>query len=211
MERADDEFDGIVASTATKTRPASTDARTSLDRLWDNLTVIPGRERLLRWAGPVLVTLIAAITRLWNLGYPHTLVFDETFYVKDAYTLSQLGYEGSWPANPDPGFAAGDVNSYLKAGSFVVHPPLGKWLISLGFDVFGPQNPVGWRISTALVGILAVILLMIIAKHLFKSTLVATIAGLLMAIDGNAIVMSRVSLLDNFVMFFALLGFGAIL
>jgi dolichyl-phosphate-mannose--protein O-mannosyl transferase len=32
-----------------------------------------------------------------------------------------------------------------------------------------------------------------------------------MAIDGNAIVMSRVGLLDNFVMLFALLGFGAIL
>lgn len=201
-------------STGSATEPSSTlnkDTRTSLDRLWDNLTVIPGRARLLRWVGPVLVTLLAALTRLWNLGYPHTLVFDETFYVKDAYTLSKLGYEGSWPANPDPGFAAGDVNNYLSAGSFVVHPPLGKWLISLGFDVFGAQNPVGWRIPTAVVGILAVVLLMIIARYLFKSTLVATIAGLLMAIDGNAIVMSRVSLLDNFVMFFALLGFGAIL
>ena len=50
-----------------------------------------------------------------------------------------------------------------------------------------------------------------IARELFKSTLLATIAGGLMAIDGNAIVMSRVSLLDNFVMFFALLGFWAIL
>ena len=32
-----------------------------------------------------------------------------------------------------------------------------------------------------------------------------------MAIDGNAIVMSRVALLDNSVMFFVLLGFGAVL
>jgi dolichyl-phosphate-mannose-protein mannosyltransferase len=52
---------------------------------------------------------------------------------------------------------------------------------------------------------------MMIAKYLFKSTLVATIVGFAMAIDGNAIVMSRVGLLDNFVMLFALLGFGAIL
>jgi dolichyl-phosphate-mannose-protein mannosyltransferase len=187
------------------------DDRAITERLWDSFATTPTRERLIRWGGPVGVTLIAAGTRLWQLGTPNSLVFDETFYVKDAYTLSKLGYEGSWPANSDPGFAAGHVDTFLKAGSFVVHPPLGKWLISLGMDALGTGNPVGWRISTALVGILAVVLVMVIAKHLFASTLVATIAGLLMAIDGNAIVMSRISLLDNFVMFFALLGFGAVL
>ncbi|MEJ1230467.1 MAG: phospholipid carrier-dependent glycosyltransferase [Galbitalea sp.] len=72
-------------------------------------------------------------------------------------------------------------------------------------------NRVSCGIMTAICGILAVVLLMLIAKYLFKSVLVATIVGLLMAIDGNAIVMSRVALLDNFVMFFALLGFGAVL
>jgi dolichyl-phosphate-mannose-protein mannosyltransferase len=185
--------------------------QTTTDRLWDALATTPERERAVRAIGPIAVVLLAAGTRLWNLGSPRALVFDETFYVKDAYTLSKLGYEGSWPANPDPGFAAGHVNTYLTPGSFVVHPPLGKWIISLGFDWLGVTNPVSWRIMTAIVGILAVVLLMMIAKYLFKSTLVATIAGFLMAIDGNAIVMSRVGLLDNFVMFFALLGFGAIL
>jgi dolichyl-phosphate-mannose-protein mannosyltransferase len=185
--------------------------RTVTDRLWDALATSPERERAIRAVGPIAVTLLAAGTRLWNLGSPKTLVFDETFYVKDAYTLSKLGYEGSWPANPDPGFAAGNVNTYLTPGSFVVHPPLGKWIMSLGYDWLGVTNPVSWRIMTAIVGILAVVLVMMIAKYLFKSTLVATIAGFLMAIDGNAIVMSRVGLLDNFVMFFALLGFGAIL
>ena len=185
--------------------------RTLTDRLWDALATTPERTRVVRAVGPVAVTLLAAGTRLWNLGSPRALVFDETFYVKDAYTLSKLGYEGSWPANPDPGFAAGNVNTYLTPGSFVVHPPLGKWIMSLGYDWLGITDPISWRITTAICGILAVILVMMIAKYLFKSTLVATIAGFLMAIDGNAIVMSRVGLLDNFVMFFALLGFGAIL
>ena len=185
--------------------------RTLTDRLWDALATTPERTRVVRAVGPVAVTLIAAGTRLWNLGSPRALVFDETFYVKDAYTLSKLGYEGSWPSNPDPGFAAGNVNTYLTPGSFVVHPPLGKWIMSLGYDWLGVTNPVSWRIMTAIVGILAVVLVMMIAKYLFKSTLVATIAGFLMAIDGNAIVMSRVGLLDNFAMFLALLGFGAIL
>ncbi len=52
---------------------------------------------------------------------------------------------------------------------------------------------------------------MLVAKRLTGSLALATIGGLLFAIDGNAIVMSRVALLDNFVMLFALLGFGAIL
>jgi dolichyl-phosphate-mannose--protein O-mannosyl transferase len=211
----DTEFESLLDSSArseTTTRALQAyERRTLTDRLWDSLATTPQRERLVRSAGPIAVVLLAAGTRLWNLGNPKTLVFDETFYVKDAYTLSKLGYEGSWPANPDPGFAAGQVDTYLTPGSFVVHPPLGKWIISLGFDWFGVTNAASWRIMTAIVGILAVVLLMMIAKYLFKSTLVATIAGLLMAIDGNAIVMSRVGLLDNFVMFFALLGFGAVL
>src|SRR5690606_38048436 len=57
-----------------------------------------------------------------------------------------------------------------------------------------------------IIGILAVGLLMVVAHLLFKSVLLTTIAGLLMAIVGNAIVMSRVALLDNSLMFFALLG-----
>jgi dolichyl-phosphate-mannose-protein mannosyltransferase len=198
-------------SAATTRELHALEHRTVTDRLWDAFATTPGRERAVRAIGPIAVVLTAAGTRLWNLGFPKTLVFDETFYVKDAYTLSKLGYEGTWPANPDPGFAAGKVNTYLTPGSFVVHPPLGKWIMSLGYDWLGVTNPVSWRIMTAIVGILAVILLMMIAKYLFKSTLVATIVGFLMAIDGNAIVMSRVGLLDNFVMFFALLGFGAIL
>jgi dolichyl-phosphate-mannose-protein mannosyltransferase len=209
------EFDDILTQ-PTGSRPIEyrpvAPATSALDRLWDAFATSSERERFLRWIGPILVTLLAAGTRLWNLGHPNTLVFDETFYVKDAYTLTKLGYESSWPANTDPVFAAGGVNTYLKSAEFVVHPPLGKWLISLGFLApGGATNSFNWRLSTAVVGILAVVLLMVITKYLFKSTLVATIAGLLFAIDGNAIVMSRVSLLDNFVMFFALLGFGAIL
>ncbi len=180
-----------------------------LDDWWERLG--PRWQRILGWSGPVLVVIVAAATRLWNLGNPKTLIFDETFYVKDAWSLIHLGYEAQWPAESDPMFNAGQVNGYLTDPSFIVHPPLGKWIIGIGMQIFGGDNPVGWRISTAIVGILAVVLLMLIARYLFKSVLLATVAGLLMAIEGNAIVMSRIALLDNSVMFLALLGFGAIL
>jgi len=165
-----------------------------------------GRVRFARWA-PTLVVLLAAALRFWNLGYPRKLVFDETYYVKDAWTLSHLGYESVWPNNANIAFEAGDTSQFGTAPSFIVHPPLGKWLISIGMNLFGAENSWSWRIVCAVFGVLAVALLMLVAKLLLKSTLWAVVAGFLFAIDGHAIVMARTALLDNFLMFFVLLAF----
>ena len=136
---------------------------TRLDAWWGRMLRTPLRQRLWYWGGPVVVTLIAAVLRLWHLGNPRSLVFDETFYVKDAWTLMHLGYEANWEGNADQLFTRGDVNSYLTGGSFIAHPPLGKWVISLGLRVFGAQDAIGWRISTVMVGILAVFVLVLVA------------------------------------------------
>lgn len=168
-------------------------------------------SRWVRWAAPLAVLVLAAVLRLWNLGSPQQLVFDETYYVKDAWTLFNNGYESTWPENANPRFEAGQTEIFTTDPSFVVHPPLGKWLIALGMAALGPGNAWGWRISTAIIGILAVALLMFIAWKLFGSRQLAIVAGVLMAIDGHAIVMARIALLDNSVMFFTLLGFGAVL
>jgi dolichyl-phosphate-mannose--protein O-mannosyl transferase len=157
------------------------------------------------------VLIVATLLRLVGLGHPHELVFDETYYVKDAYTLSHLGYEGSWPADANLSFNAGHPDIYLDSPSFVVHPPVGKWIIAAGLAIFGAGNPVGWRIAVAIAGILLVLLTMLIAQRLFRSTLLAVIAGGLLAIDGNAIVLSRVAVLDSMLALFALLGVGAVL
>jgi dolichyl-phosphate-mannose-protein mannosyltransferase len=212
--RAESDFDHVVAGDPDS--PTIDDvadpAELQDDRRWARMLSTPGRMRLWYWGGPLAVTLLAAVLRLWDLGRPKALVFDETYYVKDAWSLIHLGYEGSWASTADPKFAAGQVDIFTATGSFVVHPPLGKWLIGLGMELFGNgENSAGWRISTAIAGIIAVFVIAMVARALFDSTLLATIAGGLFAIDGNAIVMSRVSLLDNFVMFFALLGFWAIL
>src|SRR5690606_41625462 len=63
-----------------------------------------------------------------------------------------------------------------------------------------------WRIGTAVAGILIVALVCVAAHLLFRSPLVTTIAGGLMAVDGHAVVLSRVALLDNFLTLFCLLG-----
>ncbi|QHC68420.1 phospholipid carrier-dependent glycosyltransferase [Rathayibacter sp. VKM Ac-2759] len=181
------------------------------DDVFGRLTATPARRRIYDLGLPLLVVVLAAFLRLWNLGHPRSLVFDETFYVKDAWTLWNLGFEGAWPEDPDPGFIAGSVDTFTGAPSFVVHPPLGKWIIGLGMGALGADDSVGWRISTAIVGILAVALVIVIAKLLFRSTLIASLAGVFLALDGHAIVMSRVSLLDGILMFVALCGVAAVL
>jgi dolichyl-phosphate-mannose-protein mannosyltransferase len=182
-----------------------------LDSWWSRVSRDARVRRAYTWGVPAVVTLTAAATRLWDLGHPRELVFDETFYVKDGWSLWNLGYSSQWPDTANEGFTSGLVNSFTETGSYVVHPPLGKWLIGAGMWLFGPENSASWRAATAIAGILAVLLLFFVAKRLFHSTLLGGIAGGLMAIEGNAIVMSRVALLDTFVMLFALLGFGAIL
>lgn len=211
-ESAASEFDALLSPDGIprqRYEPAPRGSR--LDLWWQRANADPRVGLAYRWGVPIIVTLVAAITRLWNLGHPKTLVFDETYYVKDGWSLWNLGYSSTWPDGTDANFGNGIVDGFSTTGSYVVHPPLGKWLIGAGMWLFGPENPASWRAATAIAGIAIVVLLFFIAKKLFHSTLLAGIAAGLFAIDGNAIVMSRVALLDNLVALFALLGFGAML
>lgn len=165
------------------------------------------QKSILQVFGFASVMVIAALTRLWSLGYPQKLVFDETYYVKDALTLSTEGHEKSWPDGADSAFQAGNVYGYLSDAAFVVHPPLGKWLIASGMWLLGPDEAAGWRLSTAILGIATVALLMLVAYKLFRSVSVSILAGFLLAVDGLAITLSRTALLDASLTFFLLLGF----
>ncbi|WP_277050143.1 dolichyl-phosphate-mannose--protein mannosyltransferase [Ruania albidiflava] len=182
--------------------------RTSLeDRL---LPPVPG-SRLWGWIGALLVTAVAGVLRLVHLERPDRLVFDETYYVKQAYSLLTLGYEGTWNEEPDERFAAGDFSDLNTDADYVVHPSVGKWMIAIGMRLLGPENPWGWRISAAVVGTLSVLLLARIARRLFSSSLLGCAAALLLAVDGEHIVLSRISILDIFLQFWVLAAFGALL
>ena len=156
------------------------------------------------WIATVVTTLIAAFTRLWNLGSPHEIMFDETYYVKDAYSIWHLGYEGTWAQNANASFVRGNFSTLSPEASFVVHPPLGKWLIATGMELIGPASSWGWRLAVALAGIATVFLLCRLVWRLFPSPLLVGLAGLFLAIDGVGITESRIGLLDGFIGFFAL-------
>jgi dolichyl-phosphate-mannose-protein mannosyltransferase len=153
-------------------------------------------DRLMGWLLPLAVTAVAGLMRFWTLSRPKTVVFDEVYYEHDAWSLLHHGVEL-------------DKNSHDTLPGFVVHPPLGKWMIALGEAAFG-DNSLGWRVAAALVGTLAVLMVARIARRMFRSTLLGCVAGLLLTFDGLEFVQSRVAMLDIFLMFWVLAAFGCL-
>ncbi|MGW4647020.1 dolichyl-phosphate-mannose--protein mannosyltransferase [Kitasatospora sp. NPDC004289] len=175
------------------------------DALWSWLCRWAG------WLGPVAVAVFAGVLRFSGLSGPHSLIFDETYYAKDAYSLWQVGYETSWPDDANTKIMAPQQSiPFREDPSYIVHPPVGKWMIGLGEQLFG-MNPFGWRFVVAVLGTLSVLMIARIGRRLFRSTLLGCVAGLLLAVDGLHFVMSRSALLDLVVMFWCLAAFGFLL
>ncbi|WP_324615155.1 dolichyl-phosphate-mannose--protein mannosyltransferase [Nesterenkonia sedimenti] len=167
------------------------------------------------WLGavvPAVVAVFAALLRFPGLSDPHALIFDETYYAKDAYALLEAGYELEWPEGADDVWLAeGETPQPGAAGSYVVHPPLGKWLIAIGIHLFGIEQATGWRFAPALAGVLGTLLVALVAQRMFRSVFLGGVAGVLTAVEGHHLVMSRVALLDIFLMLFVLAAFAALL
>lgn len=163
------------------------------------------------WRGPLAATGLAALIRLPFLGQPHAIIFDETYYVKDSLSLLSFGHERKVIEGADATLlASGGENFqsiFTDAASYIVHPPVGKWVIASGEAIFG-ATPFGWRIAIAILGILSVLLTARIARRLTNSNFIGTVAGLLLALDGLHIAMSRTALLDTSLSFFVLCAFG---
>jgi dolichyl-phosphate-mannose-protein mannosyltransferase len=148
----------------------------------DRTPPLPG-DRRLAWLLTGLLGLATLISRLVGISYPADLLFDEAYYPPEARELLTWGYE------------------YNRGYSFIVHPPLGKWMIALGEAVFG-YDSLGWRIPSAVAGTVTVVVLVRLTRRLTGSTLLGLVAGLLLALDGFAFTLSRIGLLDVFLQVF---------
>ncbi|MFN8076805.1 MAG: phospholipid carrier-dependent glycosyltransferase [Kineosporiaceae bacterium] len=174
-------------------------------------------SRLSGWWGPLLVTAIGGFLRFYRLTVPRELNFDESYYVKYGASMLFWGIvraerEDFGEDTPvDDVFNAGTPNVFQDAPDMIVHPPGGPSMIAIGMKIFGISNPFGWRFTAALVGTLSILIVARVGRRLFHSTLLGSTAGLLLAVDGNHLVLSRVGILDVFVMFWALVAFACIL
>jgi dolichyl-phosphate-mannose--protein O-mannosyl transferase len=186
------------------------------------LAVLRGRlaspmpdDGLWGWLGPLLVTAFGAFLRFDRLRVPRALIFDETYYAKDAWSILNHGVELNLVGNANAVIAAGHADIFASCngtsacGEYVVQPEVGKLLIAAGEWLFG-LNSFGWRFASAVFGSLAILLMCRIARRMTRSTLLGCVAGLLMALDGLEFVLSRTGILDIFLMFFVLAAFGAV-
>jgi dolichyl-phosphate-mannose-protein mannosyltransferase len=166
------------------------------------------------WLATLAITVLAGFTRFWALGFPpgkfpppvgpiYGKNFDEVYYASEAQELLRYGYE--------------DNRGFM----YVVHPPLGKWLIASSEWLQGVftghhtssaylTNSVGWRVAPALFGCFGVIMMTRIVRRLLHSNLFGFIAGLLMSLEGMSLVLARTAILDIFLQTFVIAGFGAL-
>lgn len=157
--------------------------------------------RLVGWLAPIGVALLALALRLYRLGYPNRLMFDETYYPKDAYSLRRFGYVQDFVSDANAKIVAGDLTGlFTGQPTQIVHPDGGKWMLALGQYLFG-MDSFGWRFSAAVVGALTVLVLARMVRRLTGSTLLGCVGGLLLTFDGTHFVMSRIGLLDVFLAF----------
>ncbi|HVU92569.1 MAG TPA: phospholipid carrier-dependent glycosyltransferase, partial [Jatrophihabitans sp.] len=165
----------------------------------------------LGWLGTLVLAALAGLTRFWALGFPpgknldpvDFKNFDEVYYATEAQELLRYGYE--------------DNRGYM----FIVHPPLGKWLIAASEWLQGAidgthestaylANSVGWRVAPAVFGCLGVIMMSRIVRRLLRSNLFGFLGGLLMLLEGMSLVLARTAILDIFLQTFVIAAFGAL-
>ena len=147
------------------------------------------------WAFALGFGALGLILRLWNLASPKGKIFDEVYYATNAQSLLQNGVE---------------IDSKTGLAQFIVHPPTGKWLITIGIKLFG-YNEFGWRFAAALIGSLSIVLMYFTAKKLFNNQLLSVFAAALISMDGLHLVHSRIALLDIFLLFFIQIAVLALL
>jgi len=128
------------------------------------------------------VLLLALIVRLVYLNAVASMVFDENFYVAAARSILSTGI--------DPN---------------IEHPPLVKFVLAASIRVFG-DNPLAWRVFPVIFGLAAAASLYFIALELLRDKKAAALAAALLAFDSLNMVMSRLAMLDIFMLGFALAG-----
>ncbi len=142
----------------------------------------------------IILVLVLALTRLYNLGYPPHHYFDEVYH---AFTAQEVlkGNSAAWEwwNAPPPGFA------YEWT-----HPPLAKLGMVLGLKLLG-NSPAGWRFPGAILGILSGLLLYAICYKLSANKTTSLMVLFLYTFDGLPLVMARIGMNDIYLIFFLLL------
>src|SRR3972149_11443071 len=142
-----------------------------------------------------LLIILSLGLKLYSLENPKSHYFDEIYYAFTAQEMAKGNRAGWEIGHTDPqGFA------YEWA-----HPHLGKELSALGILIFG-DNAFGWRFFQALFGGFGALFIYLLAKELFQSKRAGLIAAFLFTFESFIFVLSRITMVDVFLMVFTLLA-----
>jgi dolichyl-phosphate-mannose-protein mannosyltransferase len=120
----------------------------------------------------VALLCLGVVWRFIDLDYPRTFSFDEHHFVSNA--RNYIGHRPDWND----------------------HPPLGKLVLIPAMLIFGDRG-LGWRLSSAILGLAMVVLAGLSAARIFRDRRVGLLTAAFLAIDGFFISYARTALIDN--------------
>jgi dolichyl-phosphate-mannose-protein mannosyltransferase len=143
----------------------------------------------------ILILILSAFLRLYNLWYPETYVFDEVYHAFTAKQYLQNDPKAwEWWNSPPPGVA------YEWT-----HPPLAKAMMAFSMGVLHTTDAWAYRLPGALLGILSVYIVYLLGKKIFDSEKVALISAFAFSLDGLNFVQSRTGMNDIYFVTFMLI------
>ncbi|PIR63007.1 MAG: dolichyl-phosphate-mannose--protein mannosyltransferase [Candidatus Pacebacteria bacterium CG10_big_fil_rev_8_21_14_0_10_42_12] len=155
------------------------------------------RKKIEQYYPVLLLTILAFafVTRIYRLHIPENYMFDEVYHAVTAKLIAKndpRAYEW-WNPAPEPNTAV----DWL-------HPPLAKLTQAASIKLLG-ETSFGWRLSSAVFGVLVILITVKLADALFNNKSLALLAGLIASLDGLLLVQSRIAMNDIHVTFFIIL------
>lgn len=144
------------------------------------------------FAMSVLAILIfSTVIRFWRLSTPTTYYFDEVYHAMTSKLVGRgdpRAFEW-WNDAPEKDTAV----DWL-------HPPLAKYTQGFAMRIFG-ENSFGWRVSSAVFGVLVIAATGMLAQVAFRNRLLTILAMGFAALDGLLLAQSRIAMNDIHVTF----------
>lgn len=140
--------------------------------------------------------IFSAVIRLWRINEPARYYFDEVYHVVTAKAYAQNNPAAYDPFSPPP--EEGTAYDWL-------HPPLAKLIQAASIKLLG-DNPVAWRLPSAVFGAALILATAVLAAVMFGK-MVGLFSGLILAFENLTFVMSRITMNDIFITFFSVCAF----
>ena len=140
--------------------------------------------------------IFSTVIRLWRINEPARYYFDEVYHVVTARAYAQNNPAAYDPFSPPP--EEGTAYDWL-------HPPLAKLMQAASIKLFG-DTPVAWRLPSAIFGAALILATAVLATVMFGKR-AGVFSGLILGFENLTFVMSRITMNDIFITFFAVCAF----